>query len=183
MCFLLTTDLPSSIYRDLSLPCVFPSSFLPLTSHQWEHCDPCDPCDPPPPLDPRLPALCDPSSSLPLTSHLLYKPSSFDHMIPEMWSHYEYCLLKCRGADSRYANSSWSPTMASICTDDTTYILIYYNETVCLGYVLEARENIMLLRGISASLVTPALTVAPLEPRWGKSVCSLISQEADPRRV
>ena len=33
----------------------------------------------------------------------------------------------------------------------------------------------------ASSLVTPALTVAPLEPRWGKSVCSLISQEADPR--
>ena len=40
------------------------------------------------------------------------------------------------------------------------------------------------LRDLGASsLVTPALTVAPLEPRLRKSVCSLISSEAHPRHV
>ena len=35
--------------------------------------------------------------------------------------------------------------------------------------------------GPVSSLVTRALTVAPLKMGWGKSVCSLISKEADPR--
>ena len=42
--------------------------------------------------------------------------------------------------------------------------------------VIKAREIVCRLEGFQASsLVTPALTVAPLEPGSGEAVCSLIS--------
>ena len=69
----------------------------------------------------------------------------------------------------------------TIVESDTPHKLIYYyNERV----VLKARKIACHLEGSRASsLATPALTVTPLEPRWGKSVCSLISKEAGPRHV
>ena len=50
--------------------------------------------------------------------------------------------------------------------------------------VLEPGKIACHLEGSRASyLVTRALTVAPLELGWGKSVCSLISSDADPRHA
>ena len=67
---------------------------------------------------------------------------------------------------------------------DTPHNLIYDNENGLPRVVLRAREIACRLEGSRASsLITLALTMAPLEPRCGRAVCSLISQEADPRHV
>ena len=55
-----------------------------------------------------------------------------------------------------------------VVANDTPHDLICDNGAACLGWCWKPGSR-------ASSLVTRALTVALLELRWGKSVCSLIS--------
>ena len=100
---------------------------------------------------------------------------------PELWSwqlQFGHFSIDTEGRLWRRRTTLAMTSQLVMLLSERRHFIRGYHDSIFAGHLGVCRTVIW-----ASSMATPAATVASLEPRWGKSVFSLISQEADPRHV